>query len=140
MGTPGEQWVGGKPPAHVIEYVEWLVTPEALRVPSTKNGWAEEHGFNRKTLNEWERDDRVRWAIRDRADQLNMSPERIQGVMNAMWRKAEQGDVQAAKLYMDHVDKLMPREPSKAQGFEDMTDEQLAELAKEVLDGNPLRV
>lgn len=137
MQNRNAQWPGGKPPEHVIEYVEWLVIPESMRQPATKQAWADEHGVNRRTLNEWERDDRVKWAIRDRADALNMSPERVQEVMNALYRKAASGDVQAAKLYMDHVDKIMPREPAGGGGgYEDMTDQELAELAREVLDGN----
>lgn len=136
--SPG-QWEGGKPPAHVVEYVEWLVLPESLRGDiKTKADWAREKGFNRKTLNDWENDDRVRWLIRDRADALNMSPERIQEAMNALYRKATSGDVQALKLYLDHVDKIMPREKAAEAGFEDMSDEDLAELAKEVLSGNSL--
>ena len=128
-------WEGGKPPDYVIEYVEWLVTPEAMRQPATKAAWAETHGFNRRTLTEWEHDDRVKWAIRDRADSLNMSPERIQGVMNALYNRAL-NETQAAKLYLEHVDKLMPRDEKPQAGFEDMTDEQLAELAREVLGSN----
>ena len=134
MKNHAGQWPGGKPPEQVIEYVEWLVMPEAMREPKTKTAWADEHGVNRRTLNEWENDDRVKWAIRDRADALNMSPDRVQAVMNALWKKAEGGDVQAAKLYLEHVDKIMPRDtPGSGGGFENMTDEQLTELAKEVL-------
>jgi len=138
MKVPGA-WEGGKPPDYVLEYVEWLVTPEQLRQPRTKAAWAEEHGFNRKTLTDWEHDDRVRWAIRDRADSLNMSPERVQEVMNALFNKAKAGDVQASKLYLDHVDKIMPREGTAGKGgYEDMSDEQLAELAKEILSEHSL--
>lgn len=135
-----ERWAGGKVPQHVLDYVEWLVMPEAMRDPKTKVAWAEQAGVNRRTLNEWENDDRVKWAIRDRADALNMSPDRVQAVMNALWKKAEGGDVQAAKLYMDHVDKIMPREGAKVTGFEDLSDEELKLLAREVLDGNNVQV
>lgn len=132
-------WPGGKPPDYVVAYVEWLVLPEDFRQPRTKADYAREHGYNRKTLWEWENDDRVRWMIRDRADSLNMSPERIQEAMNALYKKAIGGDTQALKLYLDHVDKIMPREKAAEKGFEDMSDEELAELAKEVLsDGNAL--
>jgi hypothetical protein len=134
------RWEGGKVPPLVLDYVEWLVMPEQMRDPKTKVAWAEQAGVNRRTLNEWENDDRVKWAIRDRADALNMSPDRVQAVMNALWKKAEGGDVQAAKLYLEHVDKIMPREPKGAGGYEDMTDEQLEELAREVLDGNHVQV
>lgn len=132
------QWEGGKPPERVVEYVEWLVTPEAMRIPGTKTAYAEKIGVNVKTLREWEHDDRVRWLIQDRADALNMSPERVQEVMNALYKRALV-ETQAAKLYLDHVDKIMPRKaPEESGGFEDMSDEELAELAKEVLHGNSL--
>lgn len=136
--NPVKAWPKGKVPPHVLEYVDWLVLPESMRQPATKSAWAEEHGFHRRTLTEWEHDDRVRWAIRDKADTMNMSPERIQAVMNALYNKAAQGDVQSMKLYLEHVDKIMPRdEPgSKSKGYEDMSDEELAELAREVLHGD----
>lgn len=141
LKIPGA-WEGGKPPDYVLEYVDWLVQPESLREPKTKADWAREHGFNRKTLTDWEHDDRVRWAIQDRADALNMSPERVQEVMNALYKKAASGDVQSMKLYLEHVDKIMPRDlqGGGSGGYEDMTDEQLAELAKEVLNGNNVQV
>ena len=131
------QWPDGKPPQYVVDYVDWLVLPESMREPKTKTAMADQLGVNIKTLNTWEHDDRVRWLIRDRADALNMSPERIQGVMNALYQRAL-SETQAAKLYLDHVDKIMPREAQAEKGFEDMSDEELAELAREVLNGDSL--
>lgn len=128
------QWENGVPPQRVHDYVAWLVSPEGTRTPTTKTAYAAEHSISPSTLKDWERDDRVKKLIRDSADKLNMSGERIQQVMNAMWNKAQGGDVQAAKLYMDHVDKIMPRDGGgMGGGYEDMSDEELHELARELV-------
>lgn len=137
MRNNSTQWPGGKPPDHVLEYVDWLIVPESMRQPKSKQAWADEHGVHVRTLNDWEHDDRVKWQIRERADALNMGPERVQAVMNALWNRALV-ETQAAKLYLDHVDKIMPRDGEAKNGFEEMSDEDLAELAKEVLSGSEL--
>ena len=119
------QWPNGKPPEIVHEFVDWLLLPEASRQPRTRAAWADEHGYDRSTVYGWEKDDRVRWLIRDKADELNMGPERVQQVMNALYARAAGGDVQAAKLYMEHVDKILPRDRRQVTSASELTDEQL---------------
>jgi nitrogen regulatory protein PII len=127
MKSPG-QWPGGKPPEIVHDYVDWLCTPEADRDPRTKTAWAKEHTVDYSTVKRWDTDDRVKQLITLRANSLNMGPERVQQVMNAIYNKAKGGDMTAAKLYMDHVDKITPRKTGK-EDLSDLTAEELAELA-----------
>lgn len=127
-----QQWPGGKPPQEVHDYVDWLLMPESQRVPATKKAYADAIGRTTTTLLVWEKDDRVKWIIQDKADKLNMSPERVQSVMNALFKKAESGDTAAAKLYLEHVDKIMPRKERHAGDLAELTDEELAEMAADL--------
>lgn len=114
----------GSLPARVQEYVEWLVSPE--RQPTSKVAWAKEHGTTQQTVHSWEKDDRVIKAIDKQASALNMSPERIQRVMNSVFRAAEGGDMNAAKLYLQHVDRLAPKRIKiEDDRVDTLTDEQL---------------
>lgn len=122
-------WPKGKPPPIVHEYVNWLCTPLDDRESKTKTAWAAEHGVGYSTVKEWDRDDRVKWLIQASADKLNMGPERVQQVMNALFRKASNGDTAAAKLYMEHVDKLKPPVDTNVD-LSDLSDEEVAELAR----------
>lgn len=124
------QWPkDGSLPAVVEEYVEWLVSME--RQPSTKRAWAAEHGVSVSSLTNWDRDDRVRRAVDARCSELNMSPERIQSVIDAVFRSAQQGDMKAAQLYLQHVDRLAPKRTIiEDRRVSSLSDEELrAELA-----------
>lgn len=119
----------GSLPARVQEYVDWLVSLD--RVPSTKKAWAAEHGVSVSSLGNWDRDERVRRAIDERCAELNMSPERIQSVINAVFMAAQRGDMKAAQLYLQHVDRLAPkRTVIEDRRVSSLSDEELrAELA-----------
>ena len=127
----------GSLPARVQEYVDWLVSLD--RVPSTKKAWAAEHGVSVSSLGNWDRDERVRRAIDERCAELNMSPERIQSVINAVFMAAQRGDMKAAQLYLQHVDRLAPkRTVIEDRRVSSLSDEELrAELARVGLLASP---
>lgn len=108
-------------------FVDWLVTPEWERDPKTQKEWALLNGVAQETPSHWKREERVRRAIEKRADDVNLSPERIQDIINAVYRAAQAGDMKAAQLYLQHADKLKPKriviEDSR---LADMSDEELA--------------
>lgn len=106
-GTNG----GGEPPEHVREFVRWLCTPESDRPADQKTqaDWARANGFTVAMPSVWKRDPRVRRLIEDRCRELNIEPDRVQQVINAMFRNATQGDVKAAALYLQFIDKLNPK-------------------------------
>jgi hypothetical protein len=106
---PGNtQWpTDGSLPPDVIEFVEWLVSME--KTPSTLRAWASEHGYAERTVYSWKKDRRVRRAIEERCDEVNLSPDRVQEVINAVFKAATQGDMKAAQLYLQHADKLAPK-------------------------------
>ena len=67
-----------------LEYIEWLCDPERR---GSKVGWARDHGVA----------------------ELNISPDRIQMVVDALHRAAAGGDTKAAQLYLQYVDRLQPK-------------------------------
>ena len=119
------QWPGGKPPQEVHDFVEWLCLPLDMRDPPSKRAYAEKIGRTIDTLRSWEKDDRVRPLIQAKADALNMSPERVQAVLNALYNRAATGDTTAAKLYLEHCERILPRKPPEPVGLETLSDEEL---------------
>jgi len=62
------------------------------------------------TLQYWRRQKWFKSALSGYLDELNVSPERIQEVVDAMFEAAKEGDTKAASLYLQYVDRLKPRE------------------------------
>lgn len=120
----------GSLPDYVSEYVDWLIALD--KQPATKVQWAREHNRHLSVLARWEKDDRVRREIDRRASDYNMHPAQIQAVLNAVMKAAQAGDMNAAKLYLQHVDKLAPkRVVVEDRRLSDMTDEELqAEMVR----------
>lgn len=123
----------GSLPPHVAEFVEWLLMPKWERADDEKsqNMWAAKHGLAPVTVSHWKKDTRVKKAIETRCDELNLSTDRVQEVINAVFKAATEGDMKAATLYLQHADRLAP----KRLVIEDRTlasmsdDELLKELA-----------
>ena len=79
-------------------YLDWLL--DESRVPATSVAWAEENGYNDRTVRRWKADPRFIREWDRRAAELNVHPERTQGVVDALHRAAVAGDVKAASLYL----------------------------------------
>ena len=93
------QWPkDGSIPEYVQRYVDWLVMPrwERPKELSSEKAWAVANGFSTGSLSSWKKDARVKAAIQRRCDELNLSPDRIQDVMNAIFRAATEGGMKAA--------------------------------------------
>ena len=90
------------------EFLEWLLQgPE--RVPYTQREWAKQNDIHEDSLRRIKRDARFvkEWARR--AAELNINPERVQSVIDALWQRAADGDVKAASLYLQYIDKFTPK-------------------------------
>jgi hypothetical protein len=103
--------------------------PEGL---TSQAKWARAHGFAPETVSMWKKDSRVKAAIQKRCDELNLSPDRIQDVMNAIFKAATEGDMKAATLFLQHADRLAPqRTIIEDRRVSSLSDEELrAELAQ----------
>lgn len=117
-------------------FVYWYVTPEDERTPRFRKGFAEEFGVPDRTLYEWEHSQWFREAVEKLYGKLNLSPDRIQKVVDAMWSAACTGSTQAASLYLQYIDRLNPNRASVVEdrSVEDMSDEELAAALREQAD------
>lgn len=95
-----------KMPDKWIDYIDWLCDPE--NVGKSKKSYAEEHGIVYGTLISWLKNPSFRYELEKRLAELNVHPDRVQQVVDAMHKKAAQGDVQAAKLYLEYIKFIRP--------------------------------
>jgi DNA-binding transcriptional regulator YdaS (Cro superfamily) len=90
------------------EFIEWLIDPGHV---GTQEAWAKSHGISPATLSQWKKHPEFKAALNRRLGEINVDALRIQAVVNAMWDKAQQGDVKAAELYLRYIEKLQPSRP-----------------------------
>ncbi len=110
------------------EFLEWLLLgPE--RDPQTQREWARENDIHEDSLRRIKRDQRFVKEWDRRAAELNINPERVQSVIDALWQQAAAGDVKAASLYLQYIDKFTPKRKVAVEDDRDValfSDEELA--------------
>ena len=110
------------------EFLEWLLLgPD--RDPQTQREWARENDIHEDSLRRIKRDQRVIKDWDRRAAELNINPERVQSVIDALWQQAAAGDVKAASLYLQYIDKFTPKRKVAVEDDRDValfSDEELA--------------
>src|SRR5688572_15154489 len=97
-----------RPPDRRESIAASLLWPAGLRNPAKQEGLAAQLGIHPDTITRIKRDERFRKMLEKRADGLNLDPERIQAVINAMYAKACAGDTKAASLYLEYVKQFQP--------------------------------
>ena len=111
-------------------YLEWLL--DESRVPATSVAWAEENGYNDRTVRRWKADPLFIRECDRRAAELNVHPERTQGVVDALHRAAVAGDVKAASLYLQYIEKFTPKRRLVVDDERDVVGLSDAELSAEL--------
>ena len=119
------------------ELLEWLLQgPE--RSPRTQREWEKDHEMHEDSIRRIKRDNRFIREWDRRAAELNINPERVQSVIDALWQQAANGDVKAASLYLQYIDKFTPKRKVSVEDDRDtalFSDEELAAaLEAELLD------
>jgi hypothetical protein len=110
------------------EFLDWLIDPDQTRLPKTQKEYASEHHCSIRTLSEWKKRSDFREAWDRRLSDINISPDRIQAVVNSMWAQACRGNVKAAELYLKYIDRFRDvREVITTTSVEDLSDEELDE-------------
>ena len=117
-----ERWKlqGGPLSPLQLEYIEWLCDPARA---GSKKAWALAHDISENTVHRWQKDRWFKDAQERRLAELNVSPDRIQVVIEALHLAASRGDTKAAALYLQYVDRLNPKriliEDTRVSGLSD---------------------
>ena len=111
-GGKGWQWdeeTGEKTmPKKWQKLLDWLLQgPD--RVPKFQKDWAAENKISPDSIRRIKRDPRFAKEWDRRAAELNIHPERTQGVIDALHAQAVGGSTQAASLYLQYIEKFTPR-------------------------------
>lgn len=122
------------------EFLEWLVDPRTSAEKGTQKEWAKAHDVQPETPSRWKQDMAFRRAWDRRLHDLNISPDRIQRVIDEVYGIIENGShadkIKAATLYLQFINRLSPKDKAPAgepeKDIEDMSDEELAEMASNV--------
>ena len=89
-------------------FLDWLLQG-GEREPRWQYEWAEANGIHEDSVRRWKRDPRFIREWDRRAAELNIHPERTQGVIDALHQAAVGGSVQAASLYLQYIEKFTPK-------------------------------
>jgi len=115
------------------QFLDWLLDDE--KDPATQAAWARAHQVNPRTIREWKQDHRFRAEWDRRAAEKNVSTERVQTILDALYRVAvDDGDVQAMKLWLDYSSKMRPPRQAVHEGdYAGLTDDELVAQLKDAL-------
>ena len=123
-------------PKNWQKLLEWLLQGNE-REPRTQRDWATDNKIHEDSIRRIKRDARFIKEWDKRAAELNINPERVQSVIDSLWQRASDGDVKAASLYLQYIDKFTPKRKvvvDDERDIEGYSDEELAEaLEAEVI-------
>ena len=108
------------------EFLDWLLSD--IKDPTTQTEWAVLNDMNPRTVKSWKADPRFKQVWEQRAAEKNISPERIQDMVNTMYMAGKNGDVKAATAYIGYIEKFMPapERQTNDQSIRALSDEDLA--------------
>lgn len=116
-------------PDHWLRLLDWLLQgPE--REPYTQREWAKQNDLHEDSVRRIKKDPRFIKEWDRRAAELNINPERVQSVIDALWQRAADGDVKAASLYLQYIDKFTPKRKvavTEDRDVASMSDNELAD-------------
>ena len=120
-------------PALQAEFLDWLLAD--IKIPNSQAKWAEQASVHERTVQGWKKDIRFKREWERRASEKNISPERIQDMVNTLYNAGKNGDTKAATSYLAYVERFLPapERTTSDKGIQGMTDAELdralAELA-----------
>ena len=115
-------WVTELPPKSV-EFMEWLLDPNRV---GSEAQWCKDNDRSVSSKERWKKNIHWRKEFERRAAELNVSPMKIQQVVEALHQNAARGDVRSAELYLRYADRLKPQQVVLVdRGVADLSDEEL---------------
>lgn len=116
-------------------YLNWLLTPPSERIPSSQQKYCDEQGVDPTTVRRWQKKPYFIKEWDRRVEELQGSPERTQRILDALYAKGLDGDVRAAKLYLEATHRLVPTKAVEQKvSTSELSDEELDELIAKVAD------
>lgn len=118
------------------EFLDWLLSDPITRMPKSQGGWADAHQLDRRTLTRWKADKKFVREWEERAEKLNISVDRVQSVIESLHKQAVNGDVKAASLYLQYIDKFTPKKKviTESSDTTGLTDEEIAAEMRQLAD------
>ena len=117
------------------QYLNWLLTPAHERQPSSQQKYCDLHNIDPTTVRRWQKKPHFIKEWDKRVEELQGSPERTQRILDALYEKGLDGDVRAAKLYLEATHRLIPTKAVEQKvTTSELTDEELDELIAKVAD------
>jgi len=118
------------------QYLNWLLTPPAERVPSSQQKYCDMHNVDPTTVRRWQKKPQFVKEWERRVEELQGSPERTQRLYDALYDKAIEGDVRAAKLYLEATHRLTPAPVTSSanRAMNELSDTELDELIAKMAD------
>ena len=133
----GKQWKADPETGEKImpkkwkDLLDWLLQgPD--RDPKLQYEWAAENDINENSIRRIKRDPRFAKEWDRRAAELNIHPERTQTVIDALFAQAADGDVKAASLYLQYIEKFTPKRKVLVDDDRDVAALSDSELADEL--------
>jgi hypothetical protein len=97
-----------------MKFIEWLCTPAAARQPPSQQALAKEMNMQVRTLNRWKTEPDFKEVWNLRATEVIGPPDRAKEVLDSLFEVARnrnaRNHVQAAKLYLEAIDAIKPRQ------------------------------
>lgn len=111
-------------------YLGWLMTPTSHREPRSKTAYAKSIGVDETTLRRWEKKPSFKAEWQKRVDELQLSPERTQKLLDEIYQRALGGDNKAAQLYLQATNRLAPTQVNinHTQSLAEISDKDLEDL------------
>ena len=130
----GNNW---EMPEKVAKFLTWLTTPPEVRKelgePAGIKAWAEANDVTYETTRRWRLDPMFRAEWERILSEMNIRPDRVQQVIDAMYKNAVSGDTKSAELYLRLVDKISPPKVQviESKSVAQMSNEELSAALEE---------
>ncbi len=119
----------------MARYIEWLLTPKALREPNSKAKLADELGVHPQTLRNYQKDPLFQRRLLEEGREIarvDQVPDILENLYNIARDPNHRQTVSAARTFLDHVERMVPPSGSTPD-VKSMTSEELTEMAVRLL-------